>query len=462
MQALDWEDDIVALSTPAGMGAIALIRLSGPKVWTKLQVVFDRPLLELEGGSLRFGRILDPENQEVIDEVMVSLFRGPRSYTGQDVVEVACHGSLFLQERLLRLFLEQGCRLAREGEFTLRAFFNGKMDLVQAEAVGDLIHAESQAAHRLALGQMRAGFSRDLAQLRQKLIEFAALIELELDFSEEDVEFATRTELETLVQQAQSKIQSLLDSFRWGNVLKNGFPVAIAGLPNAGKSTLLNALLNEEKAIVSPIAGTTRDVIEDSLFIEGFKFRFMDTAGLRQTEDLVEQIGVAKAKTKIAEAQLLLYLVDASALSSPQAWAEQVEQAQSFDKPYLILANKIDLDLPQELKILVEEQAHICLAAKTGKGLDTLSQKLVQAAKALGQNYDNQSQVLSNLRHFQALQATQEQLQAVLEHLRAASSGDLLALDLRHALRHLGELTGEIDVDRDILGTIFSKFCIGK
>jgi tRNA modification GTPase len=455
-QYLDLQDTIVALATPPGMGAIAVLRLSGSNAFALLQTCFSKNLEKVASHTMHLGNIRD-EKGEIVDQVLVGLFRNPHSYTGEDVVELSCHGSVYIQEQLLQLFLRKGARLAKEGEFTLRAFMNGKLDLVQAEAVADLIHAESKAAHQLALQQMRGGFSQDLARLRQQLIEFAALIELELDFGEEDVEFADRRQLKALVAEVLARIEALVESFELGNVLKNGLPIAIVGKPNAGKSTLLNALLNEEKAIVSPIAGTTRDVIEDSIYLGGVRFRFMDTAGLRETEDLIEQIGVQRAKQKIQEAKLLLYVFDAQELQTAEEVQEIAAQAASFGIPYLLLANKMDLANPQVAAAL--QAPIIPLVAKTKQGLDALKTALLERAK---QPSMGQELILTNARHVEALRQAAQHLQTVLSHLDQGVTGDFLALDIRHALRHLGEITGAIDVDEDILGTIFGKFCIGK
>lgn len=455
-QYLDLQDTIVALATPPGMGAIAVLRLSGSNAFALLQTCFSKNLEKVASHTMHLGNIRD-EKGEIVDQVLVGLFRNPHSYTGEDVVELSCHGSVYIQEQLLQLFLRKGARLAKEGEFTLRAFMNGKLDLVQAEAVADLIHAESKAAHQLALQQMRGGFSQDLARLRQQLIEFAALIELELDFGEEDVEFADRRQLKALVAEVLARIEALVESFELGNVLKNGLPIAIVGKPNAGKSTLLNALLNEEKAIVSPIAGTTRDVIEDSIYLGGVRFRFMDTAGLRETEDLIEQIGVQRAKQKIQEAKLLLYVFDAQELQTAEEVQEIAAQAASFGIPYLLLANKMDLANPQVAAAL--QAPIIPIVAKTKQGLDALKTALLEHAK---QPSMGQELILTNARHVEALRQAAQHLQTVLSHLDQGVTGDFLALDIRHALRHLGEITGAIDVDEDILGTIFGKFCIGK
>jgi tRNA modification GTPase len=463
------QDTICALSTPSGSGAIGVIRLSGPEAISIAQAVFEGKELEKQKGqSLHFGKI--KEEDKVIDEVMLSLFKAPHSYTGEDVVEISCHGSAFILSEVMKLLTEKGARIANPGEYTMRAFGNGKMDLAQAEAVADLIASESKAAHQLAMNQMRGGFSKKIQELREELIHFTSMIELELDFAEEDVEFADRDDLKELVDRILSILSRLIDSFATGNVMKNGIPVAIVGQPNVGKSTLLNALLNEEKAIVSEIAGTTRDSIEDEVKIGGISFRFIDTAGIRETEDVVENIGIKRTFEMVDKAMIVLYLVDAI-----QANAEQVKRMiqeieakiDGKDKQLIVLANKIDqgnfdlAHIPSEIAAKFPEGTDpIYLSALKKYQLEELSAKLEKIAK---ETLSSANQVtVSNARHHQALKKAQESLIRVREGLDENITGDFLAMDIRQSLHFLGEITGTIEIDRDILGHIFSSFCIGK
>lgn len=458
----DLHDTIIALATPAGVGAIAVLRLSGPKaVELTLRAFSNKKMANAPGHTIHLGYLSD-EQGTLLDQVLVSLFRAPHSYTRQDVVEISCHGSPYIQQRIIELFVRLGARLARPGEFTLRAFLNGALDLSQAEAVADLIASDSEAAHQLAIRQIRGGFSQEIRALRSRLVEFAALIELELDFGEEDVEFANRSQLKALVERIQEMLHRLLESFRLGNAIKYGVSTVIAGRPNAGKSTLLNALLNEERAIVSDIAGTTRDAIEEVLDIDGVHFRLIDTAGIRQAGDRIEQIGIQKTYEKIAQATLLLYIYD---IDLPQDQVEQdLLQLRRPDLTTIVVANKIDKlrrltdDLVREREALIPRD-HLLLSAKERRHIDRLRRALYE--RAIAQRRSGHETILSNSRHYEALLRASQALQNVLQGLASGLSGDLVAMDLRYALRALGEITGEVDVE-DLLEHIFSKFCIGK
>ncbi|MBC3539809.1 tRNA uridine-5-carboxymethylaminomethyl(34) synthesis GTPase MnmE [Rufibacter sediminis] len=452
------KDTIVALATAAGHGAIAIIRLSGPEAISIVQGVFKGKNLQKQAShTLHFGTIRDGE--KILDEVVISLFKGPSSYTKEDVVEVSCHGSPYITEQLLKLFLRQGARLAEPGEFTKRAFLNGQFDLAQAEAVADLIASDSALTHQVAMKQMRGGFSQEIKALRAQLIHFASMIELELDFSEEDVEFADRDALRRLITTLQRLIADLLQSFEMGNVLKNGVPTVIAGKPNAGKSTLLNALLNEEKAIVSDIPGTTRDVIEDEANIGGIRFRFIDTAGLRDTLDKVEAIGVARTKEQLRKAALVLYLFDLST-TSPAQVQEELDALELPQVPYLLLGNKKDLASPAQLAAFSDGENMVFLSAGTKEGLEELKQALLDQVHA-NEAMTGDRTIVTNLRHFQSLKKTDDALLEVLQGLASGLTGDWLAADIRRCLFYLGEITGEITTD-DLLDNIFTKFCIGK
>ncbi|WP_373059922.1 tRNA uridine-5-carboxymethylaminomethyl(34) synthesis GTPase MnmE [Zunongwangia sp. H14] len=466
-------DTIVALATPSGAGAIAIIRVSGPRAISIITPLFKaksgKPLDTQPTHSLHLGNIVD-ENR-IIDEVLVSVFRAPKSYTGEETIEISCHGSPYIQQEIIQLMIRKGCRSAEAGEFTLRAFLNGKMDLSQAEAVADLISSENQASHQMAMQQMRGGFSNEIQRLRQELLDFASLIELELDFAEEDVEFANRDEFKTLIQRIQNVLKRLIDSFATGNVLKNGIPVAIVGEPNVGKSTLLNSLLNEERAIVSEIAGTTRDTIEDELSIGGVGFRFIDTAGIRETKDVVESIGIKKTFEKISQAQVVVYLVDSYQLIADnkrlnQFKTEVAKIKNRFpQKPLIIIANKKDqLSAEEQKKIKVSlseiEGSYLqMLSAKSGEGVEELKGKLLEFVNT-GELRNNNT-IVTNSRHYNALLGALEEINKVQEGLNIGLSGDLMAIDIRQALHHFGEITGEITND-DLLGNIFANFCIGK
>ena len=470
-------DTIVVLATPPGQGAIAIVRLSGGEAINICNQVFpSKDLTRQAGHTIHFGSI--QHQGRVVDEVLVSLFKAPKSYTKENLVEISCHGSNFIVQQIIQLLLNRGARLAQPGEFTKRAFLNGQFDLAQAEAVADLISSDSQAAHRTALNQMRGGFSTEISALRESLIHFASMIELELDFSEEDVEFASREQLTALVEEIQQVIGPLVESFRLGNVIKQGVPTVIAGKPNAGKSTLLNALLNEEKAIVSEIPGTTRDFIEDEITLGGVNFRFIDTAGLRDTEDSIEALGVARTKEKLKQAALIIYLVDLTATSLEEI-TQQKQQLQGQDQiqgqgqaqasakalivkknsvPFILVGNKMDQADEKLLKSLKRSDM-VLLSALNKENLDLLKTRILESVN-LGQVSEDQT-LVTNLRHYQSLQETQSALSDVMRGIGQNVSNDLLALDIRTALHHLGEITGEVTTD-DLLENIFSKFCIGK
>ncbi|WP_350286159.1 tRNA uridine-5-carboxymethylaminomethyl(34) synthesis GTPase MnmE [uncultured Croceitalea sp.] len=458
MSSPSYNDNIIALASAAGTGAIAIIRISGPDAIeiaaSKFQPYAKKHLLDQKSHTIHLGHIVD--GKTILDKVLVSIFKGPNSYTGENVTEISCHGSPYIQQQLIQLFLRNGCRMANAGEFTLRAFLNGKMDLSQAEAVADLIASDSEASHQVALQQMRGGFSNEIQALREELLNFASLIELELDFSQEDVEFADRTQFELLLNRITEVLERLIDSFALGNVIKNGIPVAIVGEPNVGKSTLLNALLNEERAIVSSIAGTTRDTVEDQISIGGINFRFIDTAGIRDTTDQVEQIGIERAFEKIAQAALVLYLVDACMDKSQEI--AQLRQKYP-DKKIVVIANKIDgIDQPR-LAQLQRDNTHILISAKHGDGIERLKETLLTLSNtgALGKN----DIIVTNNRHYDALLKALEAIQKVKEAMSDDIASDLMAIDIREALFHLGEITGQVSTD-DLLGNIFSNFCIGK
>ncbi|MDT0651478.1 tRNA uridine-5-carboxymethylaminomethyl(34) synthesis GTPase MnmE [Autumnicola edwardsiae] len=463
-------DTIVALATPSGAGAISIIRVSGPEVISIVAPVFKaksgKKLEDQPSHTLHLGNIIDAER--IIDEVLVSVFRAPKSYTGEETIEISCHGSPYIQQEIIQLMIRKGCRSAEAGEFTLRAFLNGKMDLSQAEAVADLISSENQASHQMAIQQMRGGFSNEIQRLRQELLDFASLIELELDFAEEDVEFANRDQFKELISRIQQVLKRLIDSFATGNVLKNGIPVAIVGEPNVGKSTLLNSLLNEERAIVSEIAGTTRDTIEDEMAIGGVGFRFIDTAGIRETQDIVESIGIKRTFEKISQAQVVLYLSPLTPKGGiDDAVLIEIEKIKNRfpQKPLLIVINKIDLLNESEIREIknklngIEGANLLLLSAKTGSGVEELKDKLLDFVNTGALR--NNNTIVTNSRHYNALLSALEEINKVQDGLNANLSGDLLAIDIRQALHHFGEITGEITND-DLLGNIFTNFCIGK
>jgi len=456
------KDTIIALATPSGVGAIAVIRLSGEKSIEIVNQFFKsksgkRNLTEVKSHTIHLGNII--ENDRIIDEVLITVFKNPKSYTGENVVEINCHGSVYIQQEILQLFLQNGVRNADAGEFTLRAFLNGKMDLSQAEAVADLIASNSAASHQVALQQMRGGFSTEIENLRQQLLNFASLIELELDFAEEDVEFADRTEFKKLIDKINAVLKRLIDSFALGNVLKNGIPIAIVGEPNVGKSTLLNALLNEEKAIVSHIAGTTRDAIEDEINIEGVAYRFIDTAGIRTTEDFVENIGIKKTFENIEKAQLVLQLIDAEHIDTLQKNISQLETKYP-SKKILTIVNKADLLTEEQILTLKNKFENlIVLSAKHKTGIHKLTETLTHLVNKGA--LSNNETIVSNSRHFEALNNAYNSIKEVQKGIDLNISTDLFAIDIRQALFHLGEITGEVTTE-DLLGNIFANFCIGK
>lgn len=476
-------DTIIALATPSGSGAIGVIRISGSDAISLAAPFFKsihgKDLNKQKSHTILLGHIM--EGDKALDEVLVSIFKGPNSYTGENVIEISCHGSSYIQQQIIQLFLRNGCRTADAGEFTLRAFLNGKLDLSQAEAVADLIASDNEASHQIAMQQMRGGFSNEIKKLREELMSFASLIELELDFAEEDVEFANRKQFKDLLERIRQVLKRLIDSFAVGNVIKNGIPVAIVGEPNVGKSTLLNALLNEERAIVSEIAGTTRDTIEDEISIGGFGFRFIDTAGIRETTDVVEGIGIKKTFEKIEQAQVVMFLIEASAILhqapsalgiSPEGGAlsqilSEIGKVKNKypKKPILVVANKIDqIDATSKLNLniilsAVEGSTLQMMSAKTGEGIDELKSKLLEFVNT-GALKNNET-IITNTRHYDSLLKALEEIDKVRAGLSEGISGDLLAIDIRQALYHFGEITGEITSD-DLLGNIFANFCIGK
>lgn len=448
-------DTIVALATPNGSGAIAVIRLSGPDAITIADKVFvAKDLTAQPSHTIHFGTLRD--GATIIDEVLVSLFIGPHSYTRENVVEISTHGSQYIIQQVLQLLIRKGARAAKAGEFTLRAFMNGAMDLSQAEAVADLIASNSQASHQVAMQQMRGGFSTELKDLREKLIHFASLIELELDFSEEDVEFANREQLSALVDRISIVLGHLIRSFEQGNVLKNGVPVVIAGKPNAGKSTLLNALLNEERAIVSDIAGTTRDTIEDEISINGIIFRFIDTAGIRHTTDVIEAKGVERTLEKMRQAKLIIYMFEPE--QSFQEIQAQLTEAAALDIPVIAVMNKEDL-LPSSARQQLAELDLVYIAARDKQGIEELEDAILERTNLHNLNTDHV--MVTNIRHVEALQHTREALLRVRYGIDNPVSSDFLAMDIKQALHNLGEITGTVTTD-DLLDNIFSKFCIGK
>jgi len=464
------DSTIVAIATPAGTGAIAVIRLSGKDAIPICAKVFmstsqAKQLSEQPAYTIHYGKLIDGDI--IIDQVLVSLFKAPHSYTGEDIVEISCHGSTLIQQQILELLIRNGATLAEPGEFTLRAFLNGKMDLSQAEAVADLIASSSEAARRVAIEQMRGGFSNKLKNLREKLLHFISLIELELDFSEEDVEFANRQELHSLIESIGKHIYQLIESFQLGNVIKNGIPVTIAGKPNVGKSTLLNRLLNEERAIVSEIEGTTRDSIEDVIHINGMLYRFIDTAGLRPTTDTIESLGIERTYIKISQALIILMLIDSrdnvdDNIKEIKRIANKLEANQKM----LVLINKIDLaepshvtELKQSLFKKIPSISLIEISAKHGINMDMLTNEILK--KSIPTSSEGSSTIITNTRHYEALLKAHENLIRVEKGLKDSIPGDLLAMDIRQVIHYIGEITGDITTD-EVLGSIFSKFCIGK
>ncbi|GEL11321.1 tRNA modification GTPase trmE [Flavobacterium glycines] len=466
-------DSIVALATASGAGAIAIIRISGADAISIGNSVFksvkNKDLTQQKSHTLHLGQIVD--GTKTLDEVLVSVFKGPNSYTGENTIEISCHGSTYIQQQIIQLLLRKGCRMAEAGEFTLRAFLNGKLDLSQAEAVADLIASDNEASHQIAMQQMRGGFSNEIAKLREELLNFASLIELELDFAEEDVEFADRTQFNELINRIELVLKRLVDSFAVGNVIKNGIPVAIVGEPNVGKSTLLNALLNEERAIVSDIAGTTRDTIEDELVIGGIGFRFIDTAGIRETQDYVESIGIKKTFEKIEQAQVVLYLVDGCQLSENQKLDDLLVDIGKIKnqfplKPIVFIINKKDLiseenlaEINKKLTSDNDQLTTIFISAKQNSGIEELKNQLLSFVNT-GALRNNET-IVTNTRHYDSLLKALEEIQKVKYGLETNLSSDLMALDIKEALYQFGMITGQVTND-ELLGNIFANFCIGK
>jgi tRNA modification GTPase trmE len=459
------QNTICAVSTPAGMGGIAVIRVSGSDSFAVCDKIFrakhGKKLQTQPQYSVIYGNIVDTDGGDIIDDVLISVFRAPHSFTAEDTVEISCHGSLYIQQKIMQLLINNGCRAAQPGEFTMRAFVNGKIDLSQAEAVADLIASTSKAMHKMAITQMRGGFSVELQKLRGQLLDFVSLIELELDFSEEDVEFADRRKLRDLAVNIEQHIGRLADSFSVGNVLKNGVPVALVGKTNVGKSTLLNVLLNEEKAIVSDIHGTTRDTIEDSVAIDGIVFRFIDTAGIRDTEDEVENLGIRRTFQKIDAATIVLWLVDATEISDiiTDIVPEDIDRSKT-----VLVVNKSDMvsaDRQKRIGDIVDTTGlkAIFISAKRRTNIDLLQKLLVDTVQL--NKIDTNAVIVNNVRHYEALVNARRAIVRVVEGLDTQISGDLLSQDIRECMHYLGEITGQISTD-EILGNIFSKFCIGK
>jgi tRNA modification GTPase len=465
LNLLHEDDTICALSTPNGSGAIAVIRLSGTKAFSISKKIFAprKASVDLElapSHAVYFGCIMS--GKEIVDEVLLSIFRAPNSYTAEDIVEISCHGSVYIQQQILQLLLANGARLAKPGEYTKRAFMNGKMDLSQAEAVADLIAANSSSAHHLAIQQMRGGFSTKIKELRTRLLNFASLIELELDFSEEDVEFADRTQLFSLLDTLETETSRLVESFRVGNVLKNGIPVAIVGKTNVGKSTLLNALLNEERAIVSEIPGTTRDTIEDTLVLNGKMFRFIDTAGLRESDDIIENYGIERTLQKLDQAAIVLYVFDLNEITIEELNETLADLATQFnlgEKKVILIGNKTDelVEIPHHFVNLVEHET-IFISAKRKENINLIIDSLLKTIE----NTDNIPEtIVTNLRHFEALSLALEDIKRIKEAFADKVPSDLIATDIKRALYHLGSISGEVTSD-EILNNIFGNFCIGK
>ena len=458
------KDTICAPATASGSGAIAIIRISGPQSFSICDKVFTsydglESLSKAAAYTIHYGKI--SKGDQLIDEVLVSVFKNPKSYTGEDSIEISCHGSTYIQEQILELLREKGCRYADAGEFTMRAFLNGKFDLSQAEAVADLIASNSESSHQLAIQQMRGGFSNRIKELRQELLDFASLMELELDFSEEDVEFADRSKFKELLQKINTEVQQLIESFKLGNVMKHGIPVAIIGKPNAGKSTLLNRILKEEKAIVSDIPGTTRDAIEDTIIMDGIAFRFIDTAGLRQSGDKIENLGMERTYEKIKQSQVILYVCDLTQ-SSPDELSIQLEDFKEHiedkNKQFIIIGNKTDelTELPSHFTKYVDLET-IFISAKRNENIHLIAESLKKSVSKLNLK---DTAIVSNARHLDILNKVAENIALVEEGFQNDIPTDLIAIDLRQALHHLGEITGEVTND-ELLGNIFGRFCIG-
>ncbi len=451
---------IAAISTAQGNGAIAIIRLSGSESFAICDKIFKsklgKKISEQKANTIHFGEIVN--GNKIIDEVLISVFKSPQSYTGEDSIEISCHGSEFIQQQILNILINNGAKLANPGEYTQRAFFNGKMDLSQAEGVADLIASNSVASHKIAINQMRGGFSNEISDLRNKLLKFVSLIELELDFGEEEVEFADRTELNKLVFNIKNKIEILIKSFEYGNAIKNGVPVAIIGEPNVGKSTLLNILLNDDKAIVSDIAGTTRDAIEDNTIINGINFRFIDTAGIRETTDTIENLGIKKTFDKIAKAEIILLLIDASTTKEKEVLSQinSIKQRISDNQNLIITFNQID-KVSDYNQINISDLTSVNISAKENINIDILKKVLSKNYKSLDEN----NIVISNVRHLQALENINSALERAYNGLQSDLPSDLIAMDIRESIHFLGEISGDISTD-EILGNIFKNFCIGK
>lgn len=453
----DLSDTIIALSTPPGVGALGVIRLSGTdSISIADQVFLGKDLMKQKSHTVHYGLIKDGDR--TIDEVMLSIFRTPKSFTKDNMVEITCHGSPYILQEVIRLFQSKGVRLAKAGEFTMRAFLNGRIDLSQAEAVADLIASENASAHTMAIQQMRGGFSKQISELRQQLINFASLIELELDFGEEDVEFADRSQLLNLIGEIKRIIRQLIQSFQLGNAMKNGVQTVIAGRPNAGKSTLLNALLNEDRALVSDIPGTTRDTIEELINIDGIPFRFIDTAGIREARDTIEAMGVEKTMEKLEKSALTIFLFDVSSCS-PEQLKSDLKDFIKIDNPLVLVGNKIDDTEVNYQSLFAEWDEMIFISSKDQTNIEKLKNTL--KSKILDDEINTGGTIVSNARHHEALLRSMQSLDEVSKGLDLQISGELLALDIRQALHYLGEISGEVSTD-DLLGNIFSKFCIGK
>ena len=450
MKNFNPDDTICALATGGNVSAIAIIRITGKDSVKIVNNIFSKNIIKANSHTIHYGRITN--NNKIIDEVLVSIFKGNKTYTGETTVEISCHGSIYIQDQLLQILIKNGCRMANPGEFTMRAFKNGKIDLTQAEAVADLIASESEAEQQTAMRDLRGGFSSKLQRLRTKLIDFASLIELELDFSEEDVEFADRKQFQKLLSQIKDELNILINSFSEGNVMKNGIPVSIIGAPNVGKSTLLNTLLNEEKAIVSEIEGTTRDSIEDKLIINGISFRFIDTAGIRKTQDKIEKIGIMKTLEKAKESDIVLLILDASKKINKE---ELLKQKKKYGKKLIIVINKIDIKEMQSIQL----KDSILISAKEKNGIEDLKSKIVSLIK--NKKKSNSDTIVTNIRHYEELKLALNEVKSIFDALNNNISSEFLSIHIRQALSHIGLITGEVTTDT-LLANIFQKFCIGK